>query len=68
MRAMQCMAAGGKTSFREVKGLTLGDALSRDTSLLPAEWAGAVFCDEYDFRCSACARTWARPHAQDNLM
>lgn len=66
--AEQCMATGAKTCFKEVKSLTLGEAMSRDRSLLPEDWASARFCDEYDFRCGACARTWSRPHAQDNLM
>ncbi len=64
----QCMATGAKTCFKEVKSVTFGDAMARDRSVLPEEWASASFCDEYDFRCGACARTWSRPHAQDNLM
>ncbi len=48
--------------------MKLGDALAQDPSLLPAEWAGAAWCENYEFRAGACARTWARPHAQDNLM
>lgn len=64
----QCMATGAKTCFKEVKSVTLSEALSRDRAVLPEEWASATFCDEYDFRCGACARTWSRPHAQDNLM
>ena len=62
------MAAGGKTCFKEVASLKLGDALARDASHLPAEWAVAAWCENYEFRAGACARTWARPHAQDNLM
>ena len=62
------MAAGGKTCFKEVTSLKLGDALSMDRSLLPGSWAAAAWCDNYEFRCGACARTWSRPHAQDNLM
>ena len=65
---LQCMAAGGKTCFKEVASLKLGDALSMDRSVLPDGWAAAAWCDAYDFRCGACARTWSRPHAQDNLM
>ena len=29
---------------------------------------GAVFCDKFDYRAAAAARTWLRPHAMDNLM
>ena len=62
------MAAGGKTCFKEVASLKLGDALGMERSQLPDSWAAAAWCDNYDFRCGACARTWSRPHAQDNLM
>lgn len=27
-----------------------------------------TFCEEYETRCDACARTWMRPHALDNLL
>eukprot|EP00884_Botryococcus_braunii_P001811 jgi/Botrbrau1/11630/Bobra.0209s0021.1 len=66
--ALECMAAGGKTSFLEVVGLTAADALARDLSRLPPEWEGATFCDDFEFRVGACVRTWLRPHAQDNLL
>ncbi len=64
------MTAGGKTCFLEVTSVRLGKALQRDLGGLPGLWAekGAVWCDDYDFRAGACARTWLRPHAQDNLM
>ena len=52
------------------KGVCWGQALQRSLADLPPMWAekGAVWCDDYDFRVGACARTWLRPHAQDNLM
>lgn len=64
------MTAGAKTCFLEVTSVRLGKALERNLEELPALWAekGAVWCDDYDFRVGACARTWLRPHAQDNLM
>lgn len=65
---VECMSTGAKTSFKEVVGLTAAHALSRDMSLLPAEWEGATFCEEYEFRVGCCVRTWLRPHAQDNLL
>ena len=65
---MQCMAAGGKTSFKEVKSVHLGEALSRDKALYPEDWSSARFCEDFEFRAGACARTWQRTHAQDNLM
>lgn len=66
----QCMTAGAKTCFLEVTSVRLGQALQRSLTDLPPGWAekGAVWCDDYDFRVGACARTWLRPHAQDNLM
>jgi hypothetical protein len=60
--------AGADTCFKAVAGVTLGDAMARDRSKLPEEFAEAAFCDDYDFRCDATARTWLRPHAQDNLL
>jgi hypothetical protein len=51
-----------------VVGVTLGDALARDKSKLPEDYADAAFCEDYDFRCDATTRTWLRPHAQDNLL
>ena len=64
------MTAGAKTCFLEVTSVRLGQALQRNLADLPPMWAekGAVWCDDYDFRVGACARTWLRPHAQDNLM
>ena len=49
-------------------GVTLGAALARDVAQLPQELAAGRFCDKWDVRCMAAARTWQRPHAQDNLM
>ncbi len=60
--------AGARTSFKLVAGVTLGDALTRNRQTLPAELSDARFCDKWDVRCQAAARTWTRPHAQDNLM
>lgn len=62
------MAAGSKTCYLHVFSLTLGDALNRDKGVLPAEFSEGLFCEEYDTRCDACARTWMRPHAMDNLL
>ena len=60
--------AGTKTCFTVVTGLTLGEAMRRDKSALPEDFAAGRFCEDYEFRCEASARTWARPHAQDNLL
>ncbi|KAF8067372.1 Ferredoxin-1 [Scenedesmus sp. PABB004] len=66
--SLECMAAGAKTSFKLATGVSFGDASARDKARLPGEFADAVFCDEWAYRLNAAARTWQRPHAQDNLM
>ena len=49
-------------------GTTYQVALSRDRASLPAEFQDAVFCEKYEYRLDAAARTWTRSHAMDNLM
>lgn len=66
--SMECLATGARTSFRLAAGVTLGSALQRDRASFPVELQEARFCDKWEFRCQAAARTWARPHAMDNLM
>lgn len=66
--SLECMVAGANTCFKAVTSLKLEDALPRNKELLPEAFAGGRYCDDYDFRCEASARTWGRPHAQDNLM
>lgn len=66
--SLEAMAVGAKTSFLHVYGIVLGDALKKDISTLPDEFQKAIFCEDYDDRCDACARTWMRPHAVDTLM
>jgi len=66
--AMECMAVGARTSFKQVAGVTYGEALSRDVNAFPEEFRTARFCEKWAYRCEAAARTWMRPHAQDNLM
>lgn len=66
--SLECMVAGARTCFKTLVGIKLGDAMARNKSLLPEEFAEAAFCEDYDFRCDATARTWLRPHAQDNLL
>lgn len=60
--------AGGKTCFKHVFSLSLEEAMSRNKAVFPAEFAEGVFCEEYESRCDACARTWMRPHAMENLL
>jgi phosphatidylinositol glycan class S len=62
------VVAGARTSFKLAAGVTLGAALTRDRTALPKELADGRFCDKWEARCEAAARTWTRPHAQDNLM
>ena len=49
-------------------GTKIGEALSKDKTALPAEFADAQYCDEFEARVDSCARTWLRPHAMDNLL
>lgn len=65
--SLECMANGAATCFKAVTSVTLEDALRKDLSLLPDQFEGASWCSDYEFRCGAAARTWLRPHAQDNL-
>ena len=51
-----------------VYSLKLGEALARSRDAFPAEFAEGMFCEDYETRCDACARTWMRPHALDNLL
>ncbi len=59
---------GARTSFKLVTGVKLSQATARSKEGLPQEFADAVFCDKWDYRVEAAARTWQRPHAMDNLM
>jgi hypothetical protein len=61
-------ASGARTCFRHVTGVSYETALSKDKEELPAEFSTGVFCDKFEYRCDAAARTWQRNHAQDNLM
>lgn len=65
--SLESMSHGAKTSYIHVYGVMLEDAL-RKGGALPAEFDAGVFCDNYEIRCDAAARTWMRPHAVDNLM
>lgn len=66
--SLECMVLGAKTCFKAVTGLVLEEALTKDKSRLPEDFQGATFCNEFEYRCGASARTWLRPHAQDNLL
>lgn len=66
--SIECMANGAATSFMHVFSLRLGEALQRSKAAYPPEFATGAFCEDYDARCDACARTWMRPHALDNLL
>eukprot|EP00891_Asterochloris_glomerata_P009807 jgi/Astpho2/9807/gw1.00149.164.1_t len=62
------MATGAKTCFRHVTSTTFGDAVKKDRTILPQEFQEGLFCEDFEFRCGASARTWLRSHAQDNLL
>eukprot|EP00879_Flechtneria_rotunda_P017948 GHRR01018812.1.p1 GENE.GHRR01018812.1~~GHRR01018812.1.p1 ORF type:complete len:147 (+),score=75.85 GHRR01018812.1:148-588(+) len=62
------MATGAKTSFKIATGVTFADAMQRSKQALPESFTEGIFCDDWTYRLEAAARTWQRPHAQDNLM
>ncbi|EFJ42574.1 hypothetical protein VOLCADRAFT_107210 [Volvox carteri f. nagariensis] len=66
--SLECLANGARTSYKMVTGVSFGDAMNRNRDVLPDAFRDAPFCENYEFRCEAAARTWQRPHAQDNLM
>lgn len=59
---------GGKTCFKHVTSLTFEQAMSKDKTILPESFNEGLFCEDFEFRCGASARTWQRSHAQDNLL
>lgn len=52
----------------EIGKVFLDKALMKDKTILPEEFSEGLFCENYEYRCEASARTWTRPHAMDNLM
>ena len=62
------ICAGAKTCFKHVTSLRFEEAMTKDRSVLPDTFAEGLFCEDFDFRCGASARTWQRSHAQDNLL
>lgn len=66
--SLECMATGARTSFKLASGVRFADAAARSKARLPEQFAAGVWCDNYDARLGAAARTWQRPHAQDNLL
>ena len=66
--SLECMNNDATTSFQAVTSLRMEQALQRDKSSLPEVFREGVFCDDFQARLAASARTWQRPHAQDNLM
>lgn len=65
--SLEAMSHGAKTSYIHVYSLLLADALKMEQGL-PPEFENGMFCEKYESRCDAAARTWMRPHAVDNLM
>ena len=62
------LTAGAKTCFKHVTSLSFEEAMSKDRSILPDTFNEGLFCEDFEFRCGASARTWQRSHAQDNLL
>lgn len=65
---LEALANGAPTCYKAVFGATLKDATSKDKSILPPDFANASYCENFETRSDACARTWLRPHALDNLL
>ncbi|BBN14500.1 hypothetical protein MPTK1_6g12270 [Marchantia polymorpha subsp. ruderalis] len=65
---LECMENGGVTCYKHAHGTTLGVALKQDPSLLPPEFAGHRYCEDFDFRTKCASRTWKRDHAVEFLM
>lgn len=59
---------GARTSFKAATGVRFADAAARSKARLPEAFGAAAWCDGYEARLGAAARTWLRPHAQDNLL
>ncbi|GAQ86970.1 hypothetical protein KFL_003230150 [Klebsormidium nitens] len=66
--AVECMDNGGVTCYKHSYGTTLGEILKQDASILPEEFQGGVFADDFDYRTKCAARTWKRSHAQEHLL
>lgn len=66
--ALECMAAGGATSFMHVWGTTFAEASSMSKAALPEEMQVGAWCEDFVFRLNCACRTWMRPDAQDNLL
>lgn len=66
--SLECMSNGARTCFKSVWSTTLGSVLSKSQDALPTDFQGARFCENFEARADACARTWMRPHAIQNLL
>lgn len=64
--ALEAIAKGIPTSYQRATATTIGSVLVNNTPQIPADFpANAQFCDEFEFRIIAAARTYkARPVAQ----
>ncbi|UBF25549.1 hypothetical protein K9N68_28890 [Kovacikia minuta CCNUW1] len=67
--ALEAIIKGIPTSYERAIATTVGSVLSGDTPQLPEDFpAEAQFCDEFEFRAVAAARTYkARPVAQAHI-
>jgi hypothetical protein len=64
--ALEAVMKGIPTSYSQAIATTVGAVLPGDTPTLPTSFpADAQFCDEFQFRLAAAARTYSvRPEAQ----
>lgn len=67
--ALEAIVKGIPTSYKTATATTIGTVLPTDTPQLPAGFpSDAQFCDDFNFRATAAARTYkARSQAQAHI-
>jgi len=68
---LESLQNGARTAFKVVAGVTFDEATCGELSKLPAclqAYDGVTFGEDFLHRASAAARTWQRPHSQENLL
>lgn len=68
---IESMAAGALTSYMAVTAVNMDVVAKMDLSILPKRFQdepGVTFAESFVFRAECASRTWARPHAVENLL
>lgn len=66
--SLESLINGAKTTYVEVTGTTIDQALTKQNNVLPVSFKDAKFCEDFEFRAKCATRTWLRPHPQENLL